>query len=156
MKDKLLFTDTYSSKRSNGANRAYWTKSIKRILSFEVDVLLPSQKVDTYCEQMPIFSCLVKKKKRGLVIYQYSPALIKQDEVSYDKYMTAWTSQRYFEGQRISILTICLMPSHRNMETSKALIKAWFDKRRDVKKIIDKIYEMQETTCENASILNDE
>ena len=156
MKDKLLFTDTYSSRRSNGANRAYWTKSIKSILSCEVDVLFSSPKVDTYCEQMPIFSCLVKNKKRGLVIYQYSPALIKQDEASYDKYMTAWTSQRHFEGQRISILTICLMPSHSNMKRSKALVKAWFDKRRDVKKIIHKIYEMQDTPCENTSTLTDE
>jgi hypothetical protein len=93
---------------------------------------------------MPIFSCFVKNKKRGLVVYQYSPALIKQEEMSYDKYMTAWTSQRQFEGQRISILTICLIPSHSNMETSKVLIKAWFDKRKDVKKIIERIYEMQE------------
>lgn len=156
MKDKLLFINTYSSKRSNGANRAYWTKSIKRILSCEMDILLSSKKIDPYCEQMPIYNCLVKNKKRGLVIYQYSPTLINQDEASYDKYMTAWTSKRHFEGQRISILTICLMPSHSNMETSKALIKAWFDKRKDVKKIINKIYEMQETPCENALKLNDE
>ena len=66
--------------------------------------------------------------------------------------MTAWTSQRYFEGQRISILTICLMPSHSNMETSKALIKAWFDKRRDVKKIIDKIGECNFATLIDPSV----
>lgn len=144
MKDRLLFTNTYSSKRSNGANRAYWTKSVKKILSCEVDVLLSSKNIDTYCEHMPIFSCFVKNKKRGLVVYQYNPALIKQEEISYDKYMTAWISQRQFEGQRISILTLCLIPSHSNMETSKVLIKAWFDKQKDVKKIIDRIYEMQE------------
>ena len=35
MKDQLLFTKTYKSRRSNGSNKAYWTKFIKKLESFE-------------------------------------------------------------------------------------------------------------------------
>ncbi|MFS2926245.1 hypothetical protein AAH037_03890 [Phocaeicola vulgatus] len=145
MKDKLLFLNTYKSKRSNGVNRAYWTKYIRDILSENELEFLFSKKMDSYCEQMPIFSCLVKEKKRGLVIYQYNPSLIKQEEISYERYMTAWVSQRVFHEQRIYILTIYLIPSQKNIETSKNLIKAWFERRKDVKRLIEKIYESQNT-----------
>ena len=141
MKDKLLFVKTYKSKRSNGINRAYWTKFVKNIP--DVGEFLPSTSIDPFNDIMPIFSCLVKNKKRGVVIYQYNPSLISPEEMSYTKYITAWISQRKFQEQKISILTICLIPSRKNMETSKELIISWLMKCKNVRKLINKIYESQ-------------
>ena len=90
MKDKLLFINTYKSKRSNGVNRAYWAKVVKNIPN--IGKFLSTNTIEPYDERMPIFSCLVKNMKRGIVIYQYNPLLIPQGETFYEKYITAWTS----------------------------------------------------------------
>lgn len=141
MKDILLFVNSYKSKRSNGANKAYWTKYIKTLFyNNEIDMSLSREPVDTFCETMPIFSCLSKKQKRGLVIYQYNPSLVENSEATYSKYLTAWTYLRVIEKQRFNILTICMVPSSCNVATSKTLIKAWFLKQK-VDDLINKIYE---------------
>ena len=144
MKDVLLFINTYKSRRSNGVNKAYWTKYVNsQFHNLEIEMSLSKDHVDTFSEYMPIFSCVSKKQKRGLIIYQYNPSLVDTNEVSYSKYLTAWTSLRVIEKQRFNILTICLVSSSRNMETSKKLIKAWFLKQK-VKDLINRIYESQD------------
>ena len=101
---------------------------------------------------MKTSKCLVKNIKRGIVIYQYNPLLIPQGEKLYEKYITAWTSQRKLNGDRISILTICLIPSKKNMETSKLLIKAWFEKKKNIRQLIANIYELQENPINNIEL----
>ena len=150
MKDKLLFINTYKSKRSNGVNRAYWAKVVKNIPN--IGKFLSTNTIEPYDERMPIFSCLVKNMKRGIVIYQYNPLLIPQGETFYEKYITAWTSQRKLDRDRISILTICLIPSKKNMETSKILIKAWFEKKKNIRRLIANIYELQENPINNIEL----
>lgn len=144
MKDKLLFTNTYKSKRSNGSNKAYWTKFMKELIPLEKGMGLSHHYIDTFDDQMPIFNFLSFTKKRGVVIYQYNPNLVSQ-ETSFTKYITAWTSQRLISSKRISILTISMIPSRDNMHTSKELIKVWMLKRKGVKSLICKIYETQKS-----------
>ena len=143
MKDQLLFTKTYKSRRSNGSNKAYWTKFIKKLESLEGEVFLSNRYVDTYDDQMPIFNYLSLNKKRGVVIYQYKPNILCKEDTSYTRYITAWTSQRTINGKRVSILTISMIPSKNNMQISKELIRIWMLKRKGIKRLIEKIYELQ-------------
>lgn len=142
MKDKLIYTKAYTSRRSNGANRAYWTKYIKSLLPNDT-IGIHYLKMDSYDNTMPIFSYISFIHKRGILVYQYEPTLVSINEDSYSKYMTAWTSQRVISGKKISILTIYMISSVQNTEMAKHLIEAWYFKKKKVKMIIEKIYSLQ-------------
>ena len=149
MKDKLIYTKTYTSRRSNGANRAYWTKYIKSLLPNDT-IGIHYFKMDSYDNTLPIFSYISFIHKRGFLVYQYEPTLVSINEGSYSKYMTAWMSQKKIEGKKISILTIYMISSVQNMEMAKQLIKSWYFHKRKVKMIIEKIYSLQSDSDCNA------
>ena len=69
--------------------------------------------------------------------------ILCKEDTSYTRYITAWTSQRTINGKRVSILTISMIPSKNNMQISKELIRIWMLKRKGIKRLIEKIYELQ-------------
>lgn len=144
MNDKILFSKTYLNRRSNGTNKAYWTKYIKTLLTDESSELLFHQDIDSFDDCMPIFNCLYMKNKRGLIIYQYNPSLLSHKDNNFARYITAWTSQRWFNGKRISILTIAMISSFENVRVVKELIKLWMNKKKGVNDMIKRIYENQD------------
>ena len=77
MKDKLLFTNTYLNRRSNGANKAYWTKLVAKYVLLNKENQFLNQTIDSYDDDMPIFTFLSFELKRGIIIYQYNPVLLQ-------------------------------------------------------------------------------
>lgn len=148
MKDELLFTNTYLNRRSNGVNKAYWTKFVAKYVSLNKENQFLNQMIDSYDDDMPIFTFLSFELKRGIIIYQYNPVLLRGKEYKFSQYITAWTQQRWINGSRISILTIYLIPSTQNLKTSKELIERWLLKK-SVKILIDRIYECQAAHTDN-------
>ena len=148
MKDELLFTNTYLNRRSNGANKAYWTKFVAKYVSLNNENQFLNQTIDSYDDDMPIFTFLSFELKRGIIIYQYNPVLLQGKDHKFSQYITAWTQQRWINGSRLSILTIYLIPSTQNLKTSKELIERWLMKK-SVKILIDRIYKGQATHNDN-------
>ena len=143
MKDKLLYINTYNNKKSNGSNKAYWTKFLKEILPSNEPVT-KLKMPDSFIEGMPIFNLISLKRQRGIVIYQYNPNQFNQNELNSEKYITAWISKNKIGEKFISILTIVMVPTSLNMIKGKNLIKVWMLKKRGIKKMIEEIYKDQE------------
>lgn len=92
MKDKLLFINTYNNKKSNGSNKAYWTKFLNEIIPSN-EPLSKLEMPDSFIEGMPIFNLISLKRQRGVIIYQYNPHNFNQNDLCSEKYITAWTSK---------------------------------------------------------------
>ena len=143
MKDKLLFSKTYINKRSNGSNKGYWTKYVSSIIDLKNDLVLSSS-INSFDEEMPIYTYFSNKIKRGLIIYQFNPLIINEDSPKYSKYITAWIQKRKIENNVFSVLTIYMLTSTQNIKTSKELIKLWLLKKRGTSELINEIYRNQD------------
>ena len=143
MKDKILYINTYNNKKSNGSNKAYWTKFLKEILPNN-EPIAKLEMLDSFIEGMPIFNLISLKRQRGIVIYQYNPNQFNQNELNSEKYITAWISKNKIGEKFISILTIVMVPTSLNMIKGKNLIKVWMLKKRGIRKMIEEIYKDQE------------
>ena len=143
MKDKLLFINTYNNKKSNGSNKAYWTKFLNEIIPSN-EPLSKLEMPDSFIEGMPIFNLISPKRQRGIVIYQYNPNQFNQNELNSEKYITAWISKNKIGEKFISILTIVMVPTSLNMIKGKNLIRVWMLKKRGIKKMIEEIYKDQD------------
>lgn len=143
MEDKLLYINTYNNKKSNGSNKAYWTKFLKEILPNN-EPIAKLEMLDSFIEGMPIFNIISLKRQRGIIIYQYNPLDFNQNELRSEKYITAWTTKNKIGKKFISFLTIVMVPTSLNMIKGKNLIRVWMLKKRGIKKMIEEIYKDQE------------
>ena len=143
MKDKLLFKNSYTSRKSNGYNKAYWTKFVQSILPLETENNLEKVQIDSFNEMSPVFNLWVKNSGRALVIYQYNPQEFIHKQISSSKYITAWISKNKVEDTWISYLTIVMLPTTKNVAKGKSLIKSWFLKTGETRRMIEEIYKAQ-------------